>query len=267
MKNNSIFWRICIILLILIFLNGCANEMAEESLPYDSARDWAGEENDRDESGIKKIVKEGTVHLDTKDVKETSKEITNLLEKTEGFVEKSAFQEQNDVNYAKMILRVKSQDYDSFMEELSNIANVTRIESSTLDVTEEYIDQKARIDVLEAQEERLIQLLDHADNIEEILNIEKELTRLRENIESSQGRMNYLERSIDYSKVTVYLQQKISITTTPDNIFTGFLYSLQNGWNTFIVATVTVLNGIFMIWPFIILLGIFAYYLIKRIKT
>ncbi|UMZ73661.1 DUF4349 domain-containing protein [Natranaerofaba carboxydovora] len=266
MKNKSVFLKVTIILLVLFFINGCANEMAEEITTHDLARDLA-EDNQLSESGIEKIIKEGIIYLDTKDVKDASEKITKLLEKSEGFVEKSTFQQQNDIHYATMILRIDSAEFDSLMDELSNIADVTRMESSTLDVTEKYIDLRARIDVLEAQEQRLIQLLDQADNIEEIINIEKELTRLRENIESSQGRMNYLERAIDYSKITVYLQHKITITTTPDNIITGFLYSFQNGWNTFVVAMVTLLNGIFMIWPFIILLGVFAYFLIKKIKN
>ena len=63
------------------------------------------------------------------------------------------------------------------------------------DVTGEYIDVVAKLDVMKETERRFLSLLSDTDNIEEIIQLEKELMRLRGDIDSLEGRVSYLTKT------------------------------------------------------------------------
>ncbi len=78
---------------------------------------------------------------------------------------------------------------------------------SSEDVTEEYYDSEARLKVLKAKEDRLLNLMNKANNITDIISIENELGQTRSEIEVLTGRLKYLSNATDYSLVNIKLQQ------------------------------------------------------------
>ncbi|NLL57856.1 MAG: DUF4349 domain-containing protein, partial [Firmicutes bacterium] len=85
---------------------------------------------------------------------------------------------------------------------------------SEQDVTLQYIDLEARIATMEAQEERLRELLDRAEKVEEVLEVEKELWRVRGNLESMIAEFQHLQQRVSYSSVEIYLEEKDPLTTS-----------------------------------------------------
>jgi hypothetical protein len=116
-----------------------------------------------------KIIKEGSLHLRTDNVKESSQEIHNLVEQFDAYIQRSTFEERDETQVARFSLRVQSEQFDELISSLSEIGHVEKTNVSTQDVTEEYIDLQARLTVLQAQEERLLQMYEQAENIEEFL--------------------------------------------------------------------------------------------------
>jgi len=84
---------------------------------------------------------------------------------------------------------------------------VIREETSGKDVTEEYIDLSAKLRNLEVTEEQLLKLMEKAEKVEDILNVQRELSRTSGEIEQTKGRMQYLERTSDTSLIRVQLEQ------------------------------------------------------------
>ena len=113
-------------------------------------------------------------------------------------------------------IRVPSERYEDAMRALRGLAvKVTSENSSSKDVTEEYVDLKAKLQNLEATEAQLLKLMQKAEKVEDILNVQRELSRVRGEIEQTKARMIYLERTSSTSLISVQLQQaKLDITFT-----------------------------------------------------
>ncbi|MBA7662013.1 hypothetical protein ES703_70036 [subsurface metagenome] len=101
-----------------------------------------------------------------------------------------------------------AEDFGDAMESLRRMAvDVTHEDTSAKDVTEEYIDLSAKLKNLEATEEQYLRLMEKAEKVEDILNIQRELSKTRGEIEQTKGRMQYLERTSATSLIRVQLNQ------------------------------------------------------------
>ena len=77
------------------------------------------------------------------------------------------------------------------------------------DVSERFIDLQARLKSSLREDESLLSLLDRTSTVIEVLAIERELTRVRLDIERLQGQVNFLERRIDLATITVSLSSPL----------------------------------------------------------
>jgi hypothetical protein len=91
---------------------------------------------------------------------------------------------------------------------LRQLAVAVPYETTTArDVTEEYVDLEAQLRNLQATEAQYLTLLERAENVEEILKVQKELSTVRGQIEQIEGRMQYLEQTSETSLIEVTLQE------------------------------------------------------------
>jgi len=87
---------------------------------------------------------------------------------------------------------------------------VTSESTSSRDVTEEYIDLESRLKNAEATEKQYLALLEKAEDVEDILRIYDSLSRVRSEIEQIKGRMQYLERTVSMSLISVRLEPAVT---------------------------------------------------------
>ncbi|MBL4753124.1 MAG: DUF4349 domain-containing protein [Flavobacteriales bacterium] len=197
----------------------------------------------------RKIIREGEIRFETNDASKTGELITNVLKKYGGYVSKD-----NVYDYAERIehtleVRVPSEYFDSLLEQVSKSAeNLDSKNISARDVTEEYVDIGSRIRSKMELEARYTELLSRATTIEEILNIEREIGVLREEIESIQGRLRYLNDRVSFSTliITFYEETRSGIGFLPK-----FSDAVTGGWNNLL----WLLIGLTHIWPFVVILG------------
>ena len=98
--------------------------------------------------------------------------------------------------YANITLLVPKSSFYELLERIKDIASTVKNENvNSNDVTGEYIDVVAKLDVMKETERRFLSLLSDTDNIEEIIQLEKELMRLRGDIDSLEGRVSYLTKT------------------------------------------------------------------------
>jgi outer membrane protein TolC len=90
---------------------------------------------------------------------------------------------------------------------------VLRETSSGQDVTSEYVDLRSRLDNLEATRDRLRTFLDDAQDVDEALAVNRELSQIEAEIEQVQGRMNYLSGRAAYSTIAINLSMPYDIPT------------------------------------------------------
>ncbi|MDO8568002.1 MAG: DUF4349 domain-containing protein, partial [Dehalococcoidales bacterium] len=117
-------------------------------------------------------------------------------------------------------LRVPSGDFGNIMKSLAGMAvEVTSQSTSAKDVTEEYVDLSAKLRNLEATEQQLLKIMQQAVKIEDILNVQRELTNTRSQIEQIKARTQYLERTSTTSLININLEQsKLDVKFTADRI-------------------------------------------------
>jgi hypothetical protein len=108
---------------------------------------------------------------------------------------------------AYMTIRVPAAKYQAFIDEAAKLGTVLLQTETTDDVTQQHIDLSARLDNLKAEELRLRDFFAKAKNVSEMLQIERELSRVRGEIESMAAQVAYLERQAAMATVTVELTE------------------------------------------------------------
>jgi Domain of unknown function (DUF4349) len=155
----------------------------------------------------RKIVKTADLGLRSEEVRESAAQAQQLAASAGGTVLSSQVYGSDDSVTADLVLSVPSEEFERVLDELRNLGEkVTTDSVSGQDVTEEYVDLKSRERNLRATEESLLRLYDRAENVEEALSIQRELTTVRGEIELVQGRIKYLDQRSAYSQITLNIQ-------------------------------------------------------------
>jgi PKD repeat protein len=152
-------------------------------------------------------------------------QITTLATNYGGYVVNSNIGENQNQIYASISFRVLAEQFDATIAALHSMAVDVKSETTTgQDVTEEYTDLNAKLRNLEASEAQLLELMQKAGTVEEILEVQRELVSTREQIEIIKGRMQYLEQSANLALFTVTLEQSkliVQFTAEPRIIKAG----------------------------------------------
>ncbi|WP_048193658.1 DUF4349 domain-containing protein [Methanococcoides methylutens] len=198
------------------------NKMAELSADEawydsdDSSLNVADSGESTGSSITRKVITTSDVSLEVKDAPEAVDSIGNIAFEYDGYVSSSSVYDtyygDSESMSGYITIRVPAADHDTVLDRIEALGKVTSRSTSGVDVTEEYIDVEARLSNMEKQEQRLQEILDMATTVEEVLEVEKELGRVRGEIESLTGRLNYLNDRIDFSTISVSVSEPRNIT-------------------------------------------------------
>lgn len=162
-----------------------------------------------DESVERKIIKTGNLELHVADLDASAEQIRKLVKDAGGFVaSQSFFAQPGSWPRCNLTLRVPSGEFDRVMAELRKHGEVRHLRIGTQDVTEEFIDLEARLRNLEREEGVLLDLFERrTTKLTDVLEVERELSRVRGDIETTQGRLRYLKHKVSLSTIEVQLTE------------------------------------------------------------
>lgn len=187
----------------------------------------------------RKVIKNADLVLEVADLVETTRHLEARVEALGGIVADTTLTlSERSPTTAHMTLRVPENHFESFLAEIEDLGTVQRRHVYTNEVTREYLDLEARIQNLKRSEERLLQILDQAKTVEEILQVEKELERVRGQIDSSTGELNYLKDRVNFSTFNLTLQTVPGGGTINPSGLSGV-------WQRGVQALVGTINGLF----------------------
>ena len=154
------------------------------------------------------VIRTAYLTLVVEDVSMALTQITSLAAANGGFVVNSDIREDQNRLYANISFRVVSTKFNDALQSLRNMAVDVKSETTSgQDVTEQYTDLASRLRNLEASEAQLLELMKQAGKVDEILQVQRELTNTRGQIEQIKGQMQYLEQSSDLALISVSLEQ------------------------------------------------------------
>ncbi len=165
-------------------------------------------------------VRTAEMSLIVDDVTGTINRTTALAESVKGYVVSSSTWSQGDRLRGTIAIRVPASDFSSVMKTLGEMAvKITSQSISSKDVTEEYVDLSSKLQNLQATHQQLLKILEKAEKVEDVLNIQREVTRIAGEIEQVKGRMQYLERTTATSLINVNLEEaKPAVQFSADNV-------------------------------------------------
>ena len=169
--------------------------------------------------------------------------------------------------YANLTIRIPEQKLDEFVNSISDLANVVNRKESVEDVTLQYVDVKSHKESLQIEQERLLELLERAETLEDIITLENRLTSVRYQIENMESTLRTYDDLVDYSTVTlrvdeveIYTPVEEKKETNWERMSRGFLESIEDvkdGAVNFVIWVVVNLPYL-VIWAIVITIAIFV---------
>jgi hypothetical protein len=155
------------------------------------------------------LIKNAVLAMEVVNARDVAEQLTSVCKTSGGYV--ADYRETLDNlghGYVSLQIRVPATQLEGALLQLNSLGKVLSKQVTTEDVTEEYVDNEARTRNLKKAEERLLSHFDRVRKLEEVVAVEKELTRTRETIERLEGRLKYLSHRVAYSTIHITLQEK-----------------------------------------------------------
>lgn len=273
---NRFFFVICFLLFLACkkaenFSEDMSIKAIELPSKVDQVKFDKPEETSAQASGVnkqvaveQKIIKTGSVRFETNDLEKTYEQVILSVKKYKGIIQNDNESKDYGSLTKRMTVRVPSQSFDLFLNEISKgVSFFDSKEVSAEDVTEQYIDIEARLTTKKKLESRYLDLLAKATKISEILEIEKQLSIIREEIESKQGQLLYLQNQISMSTLSIEFYKSVvendgATISYGSKIWNGII----SGFNSFSDFLISLIS----IWPFLIVLITAIYWTRKWLK-
>ena len=215
-----------------------------------------------------KIIYSGDATLETEHFEETVEAVRKLIAERGGFIESSSLSGSNyysaRLRTASFTLRVPSGTFTEIMNTFSDYGNVPYSHTYTENISARYYDTAARLTAYETQEQRLLEMMEQAETVSDLITIEDRLTELRYEIESLQSTLNRWDRQVSYSSISLEVREVREYTPEVEQSFGEQLVrSLRQGWTNTVEFLKSALLWLLEALPVLVLLAVIV--LIARV--
>lgn len=189
--------------ILITILSGCMSIGGEaESVTGISSIDLKEAQSDSDLI----ITYTASINLKSKNIMKTLDSVKVNFSNYEGYV----ISESISDNYIYITYKIRTEEIKDFINILASNYDLQSSNIYSTDITNEYYDTQIRLENNIKTRERFMQLLNDASSVTEIIEIEKELSRVNEQIDLLEGQMKRLITLKDYSEVTIRINEKVT---------------------------------------------------------
>lgn len=211
------------------------------------------------------IIRTGSASVEVAEVDAASAQVRALATRLGGYVAGTSLQGGHDqVRTAVLELKVPAARFDEALSGLRPLGTVEVANVDAQDVGEEYTDLTARVANSRRLEERLVQLLaTRTGKLDDVLAVERELARVREEIERMEGRMRYLRARAAMSTLTITLHEPLPLPGTGpgDNVV---VRAFERAWENFVGVVAWLIAAVGALLP-VVLVGGLAWAVLRRL--
>jgi hypothetical protein len=158
----------------------------------------------------RKLIRNATAELEVVSFDESIQKITAFASEEKGYVATTNSEKQaNGKLRGEIVVKVLPDNLDRFLGKLRGIGDLKNQALTTEDVTKAYFDTESRLKNARLMEQRLIEILKtKSKDVADLLEVEKELGRVREQIETMQGELKFMDSQVAFATVTIALAEK-----------------------------------------------------------
>lgn len=222
----------------------------------------------------RKLIRTVDLSFETTDFDTFIKDIEQEASKLGGYVESSDLSGNESTSTrrnAYYTLRIPKTQVDSFLRFAEGEANLTRKYESTQDITLQYYDTESRKKALQAEYDRLMELLAKAESVDAVIAIEQRLSEIRYQLDSFESDLRRYDNQVDYSTVTVNVSETTVLSASESSGFwsrvqANLEQNLEDLGNAAIGLLIWFLSSL----PILLALGVLlfiAYRIVKALRA
>ena len=156
----------------------------------------------------RKLIRDADLNMQTKAFDAFLDDVRKKTAAAQGYTESASVSENYDgTRRGLLVLRIPADKLDTFLDGMEAAGTVTSRDEHLRDVTQEYVDTESRIRALETEQKTLLELMEKAGELSDVLEIQRRLSEVRASLESLKGQMQVLTNQIDYSSVTISVDE------------------------------------------------------------
>jgi hypothetical protein len=211
------------------------------------------------------IVRTGQAGIEVDSLEPAMAELRRIAQRAGGFVADASVQSgRNQLRSATLQLKVPASRFDDLTGWLDPLGRLQYVNVSAEDVSEEFVDLTARVENGHRLEQRLLELLrTRTGKLQEVLSVERELARVREEIERMEGRMRFLKTRAELSTLSVNLYEPAPILASPGH--NAIAEAFKTAWRNFVGLLAGAIASLGFVIP-LVLAGWSAVILVRRFR-
>ena len=241
------------------------NNNVNHNADNDASQDSQDNQDNQNETRPRKLIFSASIQLETTEFEQTAQALSDLVEQMGGYFSNSDAGERGSGHkWGNYTARIPAAKFDLFLQQAGELAHETRRNVSRQDVSENYYDTDGRLKTQKAKLDRLQDLLEKAETVEDMITIESAIAETEYEIDSLSGELRHYDNLVDYSTVEISLEEVYRFTEVdevPESygsmLASAFVSGLQNFTDWLEDLTVAIAYNWIWILLFIALLLIF----------
>jgi hypothetical protein len=212
------------------------------------------------------IIRTGQASIEVDSLETSMAELRRIVQRSGGYVADASVQSgRNQLRTATLQVKVPAARFDELTQALEPLGKLQFVNVAAEDVSEEFVDLTARVANGHRLEDRLVELLrTRTGKLQDVLSVERELARVREEIERMEGRLRFLKTSAQLSTLSVNLYEPAPIVAShPGRSVIGEAF--KTAWRNFVGLMAGVIASLGIVVP-VVVLGWGAVILGKRYR-
>jgi hypothetical protein len=212
------------------------------------------------------VIRNGQASVEVDKLDPAIVKLRQLAAQLGGYIANSSMSGGKDqIRSAMLELKVPAQRFDQALNGLATLGKIESVNATAEDVGEEYVDITARVNNAHRLEDRLIALLaTRTGKLQDVLSVERELARVREEIERYEGRLRFLKSRVATSTLSVSIHEPFPILgQTPGE--NPIIAAIRQAWRNFVGFISAIIASLGVLIP-LAALGVAGWLIYKRVR-
>jgi len=195
------------------------------------------------------VIRTGQTSIEVDSLERAVAQVRLLAGRIGGYVANTTMQTgRGQLRAATLEVKIPADRFDDGLGGLSALGKLESVNVNAEDVGEEFTDVTARMTNARRLETRLIDLLaTRTGKLKDVLDVEHELARVREEIERYEGRLRYLRAHAVLSTLTIYVHEPVPVVGRPGSSVIGEAF--KQAWQNFVALAAACIRGLGIVIP------------------